>query len=237
MREGVLFGLVSENIGRVASWLAVIGGGVLGALLTGVVASLLAKALFLGRLPRLARGILCLLGGVAAGWLAFLLIFGGGGPGLGGGGGWNAGNSGTNTGGQNEPQKLKNENGPSDKAADKGTLRVEVLGDAALAKIAKSDTYDKDQRYRIETGKGSELLKLRRGEGDKDDGLEERIEKRMKQEPPLRVLEVIVYKDSPSASKNSYVTDLLDWAREVRTEGQERLKVDIVKRDRKAPVP
>lgn len=89
----------------VIRWLAVFGGAALGALLTGLIVKVLARFVTLRKVPQTPLTILRLLGGVALGWIVYLLVFGPGGPGFGfgGSGGWGWGGPGPGAGGSTAP--------------------------------------------------------------------------------------------------------------------------------------
>jgi hypothetical protein len=61
------------------------------------------------------------------------------------------------------------------------------------------------------------------------------IEARLKKGPPLRTIEVVVYRDSPD-TKTPPVAELLSWAKELKVEGKKSPRVDLLERDEKAPV-
>ena len=78
----------SEHLGQwVVGILAVAGGAALGGLGVGLLAQMFARLLTLKPVPPLGLRVLRLLGAVAAGWAAYLLVFGTGQFGFGRGGG------------------------------------------------------------------------------------------------------------------------------------------------------
>ncbi|HEY7157944.1 MAG TPA: hypothetical protein VH575_28560 [Gemmataceae bacterium] len=200
--------------------LAVVGGGVLGGLGLGLLVQLLARVLTTKKLPRGPALVVRLLSGVICGWLIALWLFGGGGPGIGGAGGWGFG-SGTGKGDGEKTAEVAKKDGEgkqSDgetKTPAEETLRIEVLGDDTLKKAGM----DTSRRYRVEVGEGSRLLIF--------DEIKEEIKNRLRQQPPLRRVEIVVYKDSPDEG-NPHVEKLKVWAGEL---DDGKMKVDISKPD------
>jgi hypothetical protein len=106
------------------------------------------------------------------------------------------------------------------------TLRIEVLGDEPLKKIAKSETPDSRKRYRIQGE--SKLYTF--------EEVRKRIKERRSGTPPLRRLVVVVYLDSPARDRPQ-VRDLEDWARDLEPDPQRgKLKVDFSAPDENAPI-
>jgi hypothetical protein len=81
------------------------------------------------------------------------------------------------------------------------------------------DQFDPARRYRVNGSR--DVLTLEQ--------IRDRIREGLKTSPPLGTLEVVLYKDSPTAGP---VTDLIAYARDV---GAERLKVNEETLDRNAP--
>lgn len=196
--------------------LAVVGAGVIGGFGLGMLAQLLSRGFRAKKLPRWSALTVRLLGGVICGWLVALWLFGGGGPGIGGSGGWGIGSG----SGKGEGEKAVE----SDKQNDAGhkrdgetkapageILRIEVLGNGAL----KKQDIDASRYYRIETGDGSRLLTFAE--------VKNKIKELQRGQPPLRRIEIVLYKDSPDEHV-PLVSQLRDWAREL--DGG-RMKVDI----------
>jgi hypothetical protein len=202
--------------------LAVVGGGVLGGLGLGLLTQLLARVLTTKKLPRGPALVVRLLSGVICGWLIALWLFGGGGPGIGGAGGWGLG-SGT---GKGEGEKTINKDGAGakgdgeTKTPAEETLRIEVLGKDTLKKM----DVDATRCYRVETEEGPRFLTF--------DEIKEDIKKRQRSQPPLRRIEIVLYKDSPD-ERVPLVSQLRVWAGEL---DDGKMKVDISQPDADAPM-
>jgi hypothetical protein len=159
-----------------------------------------------------------------------LWVFGGGGGGLGGPGGSGLG-AGAGKGAQSvtggagkKGESERPEESPLEPSAD--SFRVEILSDSALQAIAGDKPFDLERCYRVEGKGGAQLLTLPQ--------LKEFIKKRRQENPSLRRLEIVLYKDSP-APDNPYVSDLENWAHELPVNEKETMKVDVSKRDQKSP--
>jgi hypothetical protein len=204
--------------------LAVVGAAAIGAFLLSWLVQVLCSVAFGQKLPPWPRWGLRVLGGVAAGWLVALWLFGGGGGGLGGEGGFGLG-AGTGKGKEmtgavtsaDEKKEKKEEAAPSQGA----TLPIEVLGDAPLKVMAKSGNFDPTRRYRVA---GERQLRT----------LAEVKELIRQRKSSLARLEVILYRDSP-ARDTRQVAELVTWAGDVDTGGKDRLKVDFSMLDSYAP--
>lgn len=186
--------------------LAVLGGAVGGGLALGFVAQLLMRAMTIRNPPRWSILTIRLLAGGICGWLLALWLFGGGGPGIGGTGGWGFGSgSGKGDGTKQEEITKKNSDGKtSDQAKqtrDSETLRIEVLGNAALS----PQDSQAGRRYRLDMEQGT----LRTFAEVKD-----MVRKRRQEQPSLRYLEIVLYNDSP-AEDNSLVSQLKSWGKDL----------------------
>jgi hypothetical protein len=205
--------------------LAVVGGGVLGGFGLSLLAQLLAKALTTKKLPPWPTVIVRVLGGVICGWLVYIWLFGGGGPGIGGMGGWFSG-SGTGRGeGEKTTTTAKKEgegkktNGEAKSPSDQ-TLRIEVLGQEPLKKADVKGL----RCYRLDVGDGPHYWTFTE--------VKEAVNKRRRQEPPLRRIEIVLYKDSPD-EQVPLVSQLKAWAGEL---DDGKMKVDVSKPDAEAPM-
>lgn len=211
-----------EQLGPVEKVLAVIGGGALGGLLVGVVAQLLSRGMTAQRLPRWPLNIIRLLGAVAAGWAVALWVFGVGGPGVGGPGGPGFG-GGSGNGETKKPKedKPKDGTGGREPVPAGEELRVEVLGDDALAKItglSRGDPkFDREHRYRIAPS-GKKLLTLKE--------VEEGITPDRKQPSPYRRVVIVLYKESPGPGSDA-VKGLEDYAKNVPAKGGGKMSVPV----------
>jgi hypothetical protein len=198
--------------------LAVIGSAAGGGLGLGLLAQLLLRVVTVRKPPRWSVQVVRLLGGVICGWIVALWLFGGGGPGIGGSGGMGFG-SGTGQGEGKKTAESGKKNGGTAQTPSDQTLRIEVLGRAAL-----TDADIREERwYRIETSEGPRLLTFAE--------IKETIEKRQHEQPPLRRIEIVLYKDSPDEHV-PIVNQLRTWAAD---QSGAKMKVDISRPDSDAP--
>jgi hypothetical protein len=219
---------MSGNIDVLVRGLAVVGAAVLGGLLLGLLTQLVVKAMTTRKLPPWPLNTVRLLGAVASGWLVALWLFGGGGPGVGGTGGWGFGSgTGRGEGDQKAAEKDKGGKGtggtpvPADES-----LRVEVLGDPDLGRIAGAG-FDPHRYYRVQGAQGGALLTL--------DEVKRAVKERQQQSPPLRRLVLVLYLDSPTEEVGR-VVDLKTWADGLVVRGtKDKLRVDVAKLGEAAP--
>ena len=219
--DSILWAITTSNLP--VKLLAVVGSAAVGAFAVGWVIQLTAAS-FGQKVPRTPLWILRGLGGLAVGWLVVKLwLFAGGGGGFGGPGGMGIG-AGEGTGGVQKADDVK-KNDKKEKETPQGegdTLRVEVLGDEPLKKLAKSANFDAARRYRLSGERDLRTL----------DEVKDLIRQRRS---ALARVEIILYKDSPTDNRPQ-VADLAAWARDLDNEGKGRLKVDFSEPDRYAPV-
>lgn len=205
----------------VVKGLAVAGGGLAGGLGLGLMTQLAARGFTRGKPPRWSILTVRLLGGLICGWLVALWLFGGGGSGIGGSGGWFGGaGSGTGEGVRSTDSETKERENKKNAAKTTTTaekLQVEILVKAVLEKWG----VDASRCYRIDAGGGPRLLT--RAE------VEEAIQNRRRDQPPLRRLEIVLYKEDSPDKGNPVVTSLEDWAKKLK------LEVDVYERDADAP--
>jgi hypothetical protein len=207
----------------VVKCLAVLGASVGGGLGFGFVAQLLMRSTMVRKPPRWSVVGVRLLSGVICGWLVALWLFGGGGPGIGGTGGWGLGSGpGKENGEKAIDLGKKNNDGKTSENAKLTlpgeSLRIEVLGKDSLS---ESDFAAK-RWYRIESKEGELLLTFEQ--------VKEDIKKRQHEQPPLRRIEIVLYKDSPEEHV-PIVNQLRIWAAD--TDGG-KMKVDISRPDTNA---
>lgn len=186
--------------------LAVIGGGAGGGLALGVLAQLLMRALTIRTVPRWSLLTIRLLGGVICGWLVALWLFGGGGLGIGGAGGLGLGSGSGSGETQKKGPKREDENHASkpngeNKTPDEQTLRVEVLGADTLKNAGKEASHC----YRLFKSEGAVYLTF--------EEVKNEISQRQRQQPPLRLLRILLYQDSPFEDR-PVVSQLKDWSRD-----------------------
>jgi len=230
---------VFESVSRVEKLLAVVGGFVLGALLTGLIVNVITRLTTGQKLPRIPIMVVRVLGGIIAGWLVMLWVMGGGGFGIGGSGGWGVG-SGTGTGPSNTRDKDGNNtysNNETEKEKEKGkavsppqtvpTLRIEVLGPTPLKELAGKKPFDLDQCYRVSTPDGRKLLTLAEVKKLIDPS---------EDEPAWRRIMLVIYNDSPNKD-NRRVEDLKKWAETLLLKDpKEKIRVDFYEPEENAPL-
>jgi hypothetical protein len=223
-----------EHFGYLERILAVVGGAAIGGLFFGFLAQVLVRLLTAQKLPRIPLNIIRLLGAILSGWLVALVVLGGGGSGFGGPGGPGVG--GDTGASKDKPPETngKEKETPREKDQGKdgkrGSLQVEVLGNEPLKKIARDAAPDLERRYRTGDEVGAKLLNLAE--------LKEYIKQRLGQEPPLRQLVLVFYKDSPDPEGLRLRQGLLDWVADLKVPGKEE-KVELtfeLQRTRNAPV-
>lgn len=225
--------------------LAVIGAFTLGGLLGGWAVSLTAKFAFNQRVPNWLAWTMRLLIGFVAGWVAWLCLFGNGGGGF-GGSGWGLGGGGDGTSKDKdrpaekstkdakkpdpdetpkpkEPDPKEKKDGPGVGSGE--TIRVEVLGDGPLGKLAGEAKVNLEKRYRL-----ADSPTTLRTFGE----IKGLILERRSQTPPLGKLIVIIYSDSPDRS-SSPVKRLVDWAKDLDDTGG-RLLVEYTEPPSAAPL-
>jgi hypothetical protein len=220
--------------------LAVIGAFTVGGFLGGWAFALTAKLAFNQKVPNWLAWAVRLLSGLAAACVVWMWVFGSGGGGFGGSGfglGGNGAGKDKDTKSDKDDKKTDPVVPPKDKDPDEKpktdgpgigageTLRVEVLGDGPLEKLAGERKMDRDKRYRIADAPTAlrtleEIRKL--------------ILQRRSQTPPLRQLVVIIYSDSPDKD-NPYVKDLVLWAKDLDDTGG-HLLVEYTEPPRVAPL-
>ncbi|MGH7169758.1 MAG: hypothetical protein ACRELG_05715 [Gemmataceae bacterium] len=204
--------------------LAVIGGGVVGGLGMGLLAQLLSRALTTKKLPPWTVLMVRVLSGVICGWFVYLGLFSGGGSGIGGPGGGQSGSGPGQSGGEKPIEVTKKngddrKNGGEAKTAAGETLRIEVLGSATLSESA----IQAERWYRIDTDDGSRLLTFAE--------VKEAVKNRQQEQPPLRRIEMVLYKDSPD-ERVPLVSQLRTWASDLNGG---KMKVDLSQPDADAP--
>jgi hypothetical protein len=206
--------------------LATIGGFAVGGFLGGWVFALMAKAAFNQKVPNGLAWIIRLVSGGIFAWFVWITLAGSG-P-FGGLGDSLFGNGpGGNTTTKDKDTK-SDKDGKDDKKTDPGvppkekdpknkietdgpgigvgeTLRVEVLGNGPLEKLAGERKMNLEKRYRIADAPTTlrtfeEIKKL--------------ILERRSQTPPLKKLDVVIYLDSPDRA-SSPVKGLVDWAQDL----------------------
>jgi hypothetical protein len=220
-----LFAETGANILLAEKILAVVGGAVVGGLVVGLLAQLVTRAFTTQKLPRWPLLVVRLLGAVIGGWLVALWVLGGGGAGFGGTGGWGLG-SGPGKGDGEKTTAIAKKDDRGEKAGGVAqtppaeTLRIEVLGKAAL----KKEDSDASRCYRIDTGDGAHLLTFAE--------IKQAVKKRRQNQPPLRRIEIVLYKDSPDRHV-PLVNQLKTWAAE---QDDGKMKVDVSQPDADAPV-
>jgi hypothetical protein len=213
---------------------SLIGIAAVGGLVLGWMAAMIARLYFAQKIPGGPMWFIRVLGGVASGLVAFYILFGGGGSGI-GGGGWGWGGSGGSRDGAPKKDgtvakdRDREKDGKNEKKNDRDgmkvtpeqSLRVEVLGDAALRRLTKSSDFDGSKRYRLAGGPG--LLTL--------DEVKKQVLARRDADPPLLLVEILLYSDSPDR-RRPQVGLLETWAKDLsRADAPLTVKVSDVERD------
>jgi hypothetical protein len=225
----VIFADGPGGVNTVVKVLAVLGGAFICGALVRFFTGALVRMLTTRPMPMWARRVVGVTGAVAGGWLiAILMSWGGSGSGW-----WPFGG---------EPGSPNTSQGPPGSGKGPGStpattpvppptqpsarpLRIEILGDKALAKIPGASA-DPDRCYRIDGPEGK-LLTLAE--------VQELIRQQIEQQPPLRRITLVRYKDTP-ADARPWVKDLADWARDKQVTRDEKLQVDWEKVDGYAPM-
>jgi hypothetical protein len=217
---------MSGSVDVLVRCLAVAGAAALGGVLLGLLTQLIVKATTTRKLPPWPLNTVRVLGAVASGWLVALWLFGGGGPGIGGSGGFGLG-SGTGRGEGDKTPAEKDKGGKGTGAGEVSadeSLRIEVLGNDDLRRIAGAG-FDERRYYRIE-GTGT-LLTL--------EEVKKAVKDRQQRSPPLRRLVLVLYLDSPT-EQGGRVADLKAWADGLVVQGtKDKLRVDVSKLGEAAP--
>lgn len=202
--------------------LAVIGGGVGGGLSLGLLAQLLMRVATLHKPPRWSLVVIRLLGGAITGWLVALWLFGGGGPGIGGSGGMGFGSGAGNSAKEktiatHEKDQQEKQSPTENQTPDDETLRIEVLGNDALSE----EDIRAERWYRIATNEGRQVLTFAE--------VKKTVEKRQHEQPPLRSIKIVLYKDSPDR-RVKRVEQLKSWA-DARNDGKMRVETSTSNTD------
>jgi hypothetical protein len=223
-----------DMVGFTIRILAVAGGAVLGALLTGGLGGFFIRSVTTRRAPDWVRRMLRTLGGIAAGLLAALFLFGGGGgSGFGGTGGWGFGGTGTGPGTkatgevQDDGSQPKIQDSGNPLSSPSSELRVEVLGNEPIRRFTGNPKADLTRSYRIEGETPTRLHNLAE--------VKKMVEQRLAQQPKLKRIDIIVYRDSPSSGER--VTALESGLKDLALVNKEKgFEVAVqTRRDEKAP--
>jgi hypothetical protein len=198
--------------------LAVIGSGAGGGLALGLLAQLLLRTMTTRNLPRWSVQTIRLLGGLICAWLVALWLFGGGGSGIGGSGGLGFGSG----EGQGDGEKIvgnAKKNGSRAETPSDESMQIVVLGRANLTE----DQIKAKSWYRIETGEGPRMLTF--------EEVKRAIRNRQREQPPLRRIEIVLYKNSPD-ERVPIVSQLRAWASDYYGD---KMKVDLLRSDQEMP--
>ncbi len=181
----------------VVKLLAVVGGAALGVLIVGLVLRFCGWWLGAGKGPRTLVWLLRALGGVAGGWLVWLMLTAPGGSGLFGGGGSLFGGRGTGPDSGREAVSA-----PTQPAERPSTGRAASTTGAAVSVTMLGGKRVVGSRFYLLEGAGEPLTL---------DELKQAVKERRQRNPELRVIEIKIYQDSVSSSHPA-VTDLEQWA-------------------------
>jgi hypothetical protein len=218
-----LFAYMMDSSNTGVKLLAVLGGALVSGLLVGFLTGTMVKLLTKRQqpLPPLPRRVIRLGGAIIGGWIVAMFVFGPGGWGFGPGGGPGSGDGDDHGPGTTERGKPHPTPPPTlPPATDIKTrppLRVEVLGPDPLRAIG-GPTADLNRRYRVETPQGKRVL-LNLTE------VKVLISKAVEEDPPLRHIKVIWYRDSPADDKG-WITNLIKWAEDLPASDNSKLKVE-----------
>lgn len=210
--------------------LAILGAFALGAWLCGWLMDLIGRKWFKDeKLPGWARNLSRAVGGLLFGLVAYLSIWA-----VGGGTGWFPGGSAPPGAKDSTTHKDRDPKDTKAKAKEKDdgkkelppdtpstTLRVEVLGDGPLTKLASGGKIDRERRYRARGVAG--LLTL--------EELKKRVLDQQRSQSPLERVEVVEYLDSPTGLPGS---DLRDFLRELSK--PQPIKIDNIRPGSNAPL-
>jgi hypothetical protein len=198
--------------------LAVIGSGTGGGLGLGLLAQLLLRTMTTRKPPRWSVQTIRLLGGLICAWLVALWLFGGGGSGIGGSGGLGFGSGEGQGEGKKRMETTKRNAGRAETPSDE-LMQIVVLGRANLTEYQiKAERW-----YRIETGEGPRMLTF--------EEVKRAIRNRQHEQPPLRRIEIVLYRDSPD-ERLPIVSQLRTWAGD---QNGGNMKVDLLRSDIEAP--
>lgn len=166
--------------------LMALGGGLLGAVATGMACIAAFKAVRVKKIPSRLTLLFSLLGGCIVGWLVWAWAAGTGGYGPGPGGGV-VGGTAANKGGLPTPPPTGPVPTPRESAA---TLRIAIV---------RSKDYQGDSKVYLVDGRPparnlNETLEV--------------IKERQKKQPDLKTIEVVIYQDSMAAETRGLVADL-----------------------------
>jgi hypothetical protein len=224
-----------EDVIRV---LAIIGGAAVGAFVTGFLTQAIVRGYTGKQVPRWVLWTLRIVGGLALGWLVYLLVYSQGNSLFGGFGGGPGKDGGKDRGRETTPAVTAPKDAPpadNDRSRDTATapdnatvLAIEVLGDAPLQHMVNAGrllSLDPQRCYRVAGDNPANLLTL--------DDVKDLIKKRLAQNPPLKRLELILYKDSPQ-KQVPRVAELKKWA-DSRSD-EDKLRVDFKEPGEVAPV-
>jgi hypothetical protein len=191
--------------------LAVLGAAALGAFGMGLATQVVSRLIRAKPLPRPVLTTVRLMAAVVAGWLVALMLFHSGGSGW----GWGSGSGGI--GGTADEGKDKTSTGDK-KAAFVTDKEPDATEDSLRVEVLVPDKDRSDRYYRVEEQR--RLLSL--------DEVRQRVTERIRQSPPLKYLNIVIYKNSPDESKQQ-VRALEDLAKDAG------LEVHIFKPNKNAP--
>jgi hypothetical protein len=220
--------------------LAIVGGAAVGGLLTGFLTQAIVRGYTGQKVPQWVVWTLRVLGAVALGYVVYLVVYNPG-NGLFGGFGGNA--EGKDGGGKDGPRETRPAvtTPKDDKSTDKDKstsavakteiLHIQVLGDDPLQKLVEArriKSADPERCYRIEEDDAEALRTLKE--------VKDYILQRVKVKPPLKRIEVVLYKDSPQENAGP-VSALKKYADDLTLpDTNEKVIVDYKRVGEAAPV-
>jgi hypothetical protein len=166
--------------------LMALGGGLVGAVATGILCAVAFKAVRVKKIPPRLTMTLSLMGGFVAGWLVWAWVSGMGGYGPGPGGGVVGGTATSKGGLPTAPVTVP----VATQRETTDTLRIAIV---------RSKDYQEDGKVYLVEGRQparnlAETL--------------EAIKERQKKQPDLKTIEVVIYQDSIAAEPRGLVTEL-----------------------------
>jgi hypothetical protein len=174
--------------------LAVIGAAALGGFLAGLIVQLAARSTTTRKAPPSVVRVMRILGAITCGVLVAFLLFHAGGPGGGGsgsGGGKYSGIGPYSVDRGKDGVKNREDTKSTEASRDGASLRIEVVVGSVVER----------RHYRVEGEDKPRTLKE----------VESLITERLKNEPPLKEMAIVLYKDSP-AEDTPIVRNLVDLA-------------------------
>jgi hypothetical protein len=220
--------------------LAIVGGAAVGGFVTGFLTQAIVRGYTGQQVPPWVVWTLRVLGAAALGYLVYLVVYSQGNGLFGGFGGGGEGKDGGGKGGPRETTPVvtaPKDGKPGDKdssisaVSKKETLHIQVLGDEPLQKLVKANrikSADPERCFRVEEDDTETMRTL--------DEVKKYIRQRLAEEPPLKRIELVLYKDSPQENAGP-VSALKKYADDLTLPGRnDKVIVDFRRVGEAAPV-